>query len=934
MQNPKKRKLAAILFADIVGYTALMQTNEELGSQMVQKFRTTLNEKVIQYQGQVIQYYGDGCLCTFDSAVDAMNCAKEVQQIFLAQPAVPVRIGVHSGDVYFEADNVYGNSVNIASRIESLGVAGAVLFSKEIKRHIANQRAFYIQSVGEFDFKNVNKAMEVFALADEGLVVPSKAQLKGKGKQVTIQGSFFQRIWDKKIPQLLSIYIFLAWLGLQLFDWALDQFGISPHWAQIFFISVLGIIPTLLVYLNNRDRIHQGQWKWAEKIIIPSNLILLGTALFVLFRGVDLGATTNTVTFINSQGEEETRTIVKQEFRKEVCLFPFDPMEVDSVEQWIGKGIPDFLDVTLGHNKYLSPQPYAVKYGRSTNRTLARVRLNTSYNTSKKIELAKGFNGEQYVDGQYTVINGEYHIMPTIRNRKNGQPIKKQAFIGRDLMALLDSTTQFINTSLGLSKEEIADSPMFKLSDCFTNNITALRHYANARNGIGWFGFELEKAIAADSTFATAYKELALDYYRYGVSHLESKYLINQAFKYRDKLSYDKKMAVLLLKHRIEGADNKLEKLAKLQLESAPLNETYTEALSDLYFRQRRLNELLSFTRTLFVKDPSPMRGWEYCQAAFMNGEATTEEALFILEKLKFLDSKNIGLLEILTETHLHLGNYDKALDHLENISLLNPELDTFTNQNIAAARYLKAHSEPNHNKDISGTYCDDSRGEYCHTYSFINGQLYADWGHTGLFLFKSDSLTYKRGIPTFPMGFIHQFLKNKKGEVYLDKFTQTQLIMTWDIYYWKQDSLIWTAQDLLRAQQYEAAAAAYDKAIAAHPEHYYLQLARQHIDYLQQTPSEVLQEEYQAAIGRYGDQRKLWIENGQLFYKKDGDGRKILRPISAQQYISLNGYNVIRELDIQGDQVRGLQNYEYDWEVQDFVKQEEAYYEKVGLRD
>ena len=121
MSTPKNRKLAAILFADIVGYTSLMQTNENLAFQSVQKFRNILTEKVLQHNGKIIQFYGDGCLCTFDSTIDAMHCSNEAQHILLQKPKVPVRMGLHSGDVIFKDNNVYGNSVNIASRIESMG---------------------------------------------------------------------------------------------------------------------------------------------------------------------------------------------------------------------------------------------------------------------------------------------------------------------------------------------------------------------------------------------------------------------------------------------------------------------------------------------------------------------------------------------------------------------------------------------------------------------------------------------------------------------------------------------------------------------------------------------------------------------------------------------------------------------------------------------
>ena len=222
----KKRKLVAILFADIQGYTALMQRDEAQASQLLQKFRNTLNEKVAYHSGEIINNYGDGCLCTFESAVDAMTCAKEAQLLFQEAPKVPVRIGLHSGDVFFEDNNVFGDSVNIASRIESLGVAGAVLFSKRVKRDIANQTDFKVQSVGEFDFKNVEKTMEVFGLANEGLVIPNQTEIQGKGQQLVSTYSKGIPQWLKLGGLALALLVVggLAWNALMVGD----TFKVSP----------------------------------------------------------------------------------------------------------------------------------------------------------------------------------------------------------------------------------------------------------------------------------------------------------------------------------------------------------------------------------------------------------------------------------------------------------------------------------------------------------------------------------------------------------------------------------------------------------------------------------------------------------------------------------------------------------------------------------
>ena len=93
------RRLAAILFADIAGYTAMMQHDEEEALDKLARFKQTLETKTAEFQGSIIQYYGDGCLIIFDSPVSALSCAAAMQEAF--KGAVPVRMGIHLGDVVF-----------------------------------------------------------------------------------------------------------------------------------------------------------------------------------------------------------------------------------------------------------------------------------------------------------------------------------------------------------------------------------------------------------------------------------------------------------------------------------------------------------------------------------------------------------------------------------------------------------------------------------------------------------------------------------------------------------------------------------------------------------------------------------------------------------------------------------------------------------------
>ena len=171
-QGNSQRRLAAILFADIEGFTAIMQQDEVLGRDTLAKFRRATKAKVQEWNGDLTQYYGDGCLCLYDSAVDALRCAIELQQEFRDEPKIPVRIGLHLGHIYVESDHVYGDSINIASRIESMGTPGSILLSQSVHADIKDRTEFVTRSLGSINFKNVAEPILVHGLANEGLVVP------------------------------------------------------------------------------------------------------------------------------------------------------------------------------------------------------------------------------------------------------------------------------------------------------------------------------------------------------------------------------------------------------------------------------------------------------------------------------------------------------------------------------------------------------------------------------------------------------------------------------------------------------------------------------------------------------------------------------------------------------------------------------------------
>jgi len=182
----KQRKLAAIMFTDIVGYTALMSKDEQHAHQIIHKSREILKQLIEQYNGEWLQAVGDATLSSFASVVDSVNCALEIQRTLRDEPELSLRIGIHIGDVVFEEGEIYGDGVNVASRLEPLAEPGGICISGQVYRNVRNRPGIEAVCLGEKTLKNVDLPMKVYALIGEGLSTPSldiiSAEESGLGK--------------------------------------------------------------------------------------------------------------------------------------------------------------------------------------------------------------------------------------------------------------------------------------------------------------------------------------------------------------------------------------------------------------------------------------------------------------------------------------------------------------------------------------------------------------------------------------------------------------------------------------------------------------------------------------------------------------------------------------------------------------------------------
>jgi TolB-like protein/cytochrome c-type biogenesis protein CcmH/NrfG len=208
------RQLAAIMFTDIRGYTSMMQEDENRAINIRARHRQVFNSITEKHKGKILQYYGDGTLSIFDSAIEAVKCGIDLQLEYLKDPVIPVRIGIHTGDIIYSNEEVIGDGVNVASRIESLAIPGSVLISAKVYDEIINQSNIETKPLSTFELKNVAKPIEVFAISNKGLIVPNVDEIKGKTKD---SNSNDQNTTEKKHPKTRkkkSSWILYSIIGL------------------------------------------------------------------------------------------------------------------------------------------------------------------------------------------------------------------------------------------------------------------------------------------------------------------------------------------------------------------------------------------------------------------------------------------------------------------------------------------------------------------------------------------------------------------------------------------------------------------------------------------------------------------------------------------------------------------------------------------------
>ena len=499
----KDRKLAAIVFTDIVGYTKHMEKDEAGTMELLARQRELLFPMVKEFGGEVIKEIGDGLLMMFTSASKAVRFAMAAQKK-LEGEEFTIRAGIHIGDVIFEDGDVFGSAVNIAARIEPLAPEGGICISEDVRSQIRNQNDIYTFSIGKKELKGVNAVVEIFSVYAS----------KEKAKQERIP--FFKDLWQRKVIQILLLYLGLAFLFRMSMAYFVKEYMLSPHLTNLVWYILLSLIPSILLIAYYHGKRDTSKWSKVEIIGLPVNIITAVLVLVFIFQGKDLGAMTTKVTVEDEEGNRIEKVVLKNEYRKNIFIFNMENISGDTSLNFLQYSVSQMLEYDLSQDHLLTPQNSMIAYGE-----MAKLGYETGIGLPITLmkKLATQRHMKFFIFGNLNRENGEYIINAKVYDTKLTRQIYEIKLQDENIFELVDKLSIEVKKAIGLPESHISQTDDLPVGEIFTNSEKAVYYFNMAGRESVFKNWSeniryLELTLKEDPKFALAYVTIAISHFQ------------------------------------------------------------------------------------------------------------------------------------------------------------------------------------------------------------------------------------------------------------------------------------------------------------------------------------------------------------------------------------------------------------------------------------
>jgi TolB-like protein/class 3 adenylate cyclase/Tfp pilus assembly protein PilF len=292
------RRLAAVMVTDMVGFTVLMGADQDHAVDLLNRGHEFLKAIVEQHKGEWLEDASDRSLTAFPSAINAINCALEIQEKLKDDPELKLRIGVDVGDILVSRGHVYGDAVNIASFIERLADPEGLVITQPVYESVREHIDLNVIDLGEKMLKNIGHSVRLYALTG----------VKQRHKAV----NFLTSMTARRVPHITGAYLAASWALVEVVEWLAKQGAFSLLWVYGMVTGLLVLVPSVILVTYSHGAHGRERLTAAEKIGVPLNLIIAALVIGVVLREIEVPqpvaalepASVAVLPFVNLDAEE------------------------------------------------------------------------------------------------------------------------------------------------------------------------------------------------------------------------------------------------------------------------------------------------------------------------------------------------------------------------------------------------------------------------------------------------------------------------------------------------------------------------------------------------------------------------------------------------------------------------------------------------------
>ncbi len=665
-------RLAAVMATDMVGFTAMIAADQDSALQLLARSHETLKSIVSSHGGEWLEDTADRSITAFPSAINAVQCALQIQAERVDEPQLKYRIGVDVGDIVISDGHVYGDTVNIVSFIERLADPDGLVITEAVYDSVRTHIDLNVIDLGDKLLKNIGHPVRLYAISGSS-----------SGSKM---GNRFPELVARRVPHITGAYLAAGWALVEVIDWIAARGAMDVRWTYAIFVGLLALTPSVLLVSYLHGAHGPDHVQKVEKVVVPLNLLLAVLLVAVTFQSAELPDRVNPVEPLS------------------VAVLPFVNMSDDQDNDYFSRGLSEELINSLAKvpGLYVASRTSSFSFESKSDgpRSIARkLRVATILEGSVRKQGNRVRITAQLIDGA-----SNYHLWTETYDMELDDIFEVQESIAKavtqELVGVLQPSVlsifaearaatlgayDFYHSGLSYLRAPPTERSLESARSLFERAIEEDRNYAQAYAGLCETALAQYELLKSPALVDVADSE-CLQAYNLSGNMREVRYALGVLYRYTGDFEESARIFRELLDDHptaevwvglgetnvAQGNIDAAEVAFKTAIEREPGNWRNRMAYAEFLYWRSRYEESLEVLRRVIELSPDNARAWLLIGATqdyLGNEEASLEATLKSIEL-----SPTRGAYRDLGLTYYQMADFQEAADALEKAAELGPD--------------------------------------------------------------------------------------------------------------------------------------------------------------------------------------------------------------------------------------------------------------------